>query len=189
MIIDFTYFTEKLSLPQRTNTEGRNIVESFIETYETEYLKKALGYDLWKAFTEGIEGSGTPDQRWIDLLHGKEFTYLSKNNSWDGFSNDELKSPIANYVFYQYMNTPLNTLVGTAVQNVDNNSKISPAPLMIQVWNTMVDMNKVLWMFLKANKDVYPEWVEFNWNWDWWNETEDCWYLSEVFKKKNSFDL
>lgn len=188
MIIDSTYFTEKLSLPQRGNTEGAEIIEGFIDTYETEYLKKALGYDLWKAFTDGIEGSGVPDQRWVDLLDGKEFTYLNNNNKWEGFQTLK-KTPIANYVFYQYMGTPLNSLLSTVVQNVDNNSKISPTPLMIQVWNSMVDMNKVLWQFLKANTATYPEWVEINWSWDWWNETDSSWNTSEIFKKKNSFDL
>lgn len=192
-IIDYTYFKGKILLPQVGNTDGRTEVESFIETYETEYLKKVLGYDLWKAFDDGISGSGTPDQRWIDLLQGKEFTYIGRNNAWPGFEIDE-QNPIAYYIFYQYMNRPLNTLVGTAVQNVDNNSKISPSPLMIMAWNSMVDQNKLLWMFLKANSDTYPEWQQVNWaynwwDWSWWADENNCWMLSELYRKKNSFDI
>lgn len=281
MIIDYTYFTGKLSLPQTTNTEGRALISQFILDYEDEFLKKVLGYDLWKAFVDGIEGSGLPDQRWVDLLEGKDFTYYGKNYRWGGFAagqnaidvnptnqytlivggpgpydpppgpsfelppsfvgtlfiierrgtgqlradeysvsgstvtldllliNETLFitkgaltgnplsnglekfSPITNYVYYRWMEDQAthNTLVGTAVQNVDNNSRVNAVTKMISAWNSMVDINKVLWMFLKANKDVYPEWVEVNWNWDWWNETDESWYTSEVFKKKNSFDL
>lgn len=197
MIIDYTYFKGKILIPQVNNTEGRDEVDEFIETYETEYLKKVLCYDLWKAFTDGIAGSpGSYDQRWIDLLEGKEFTYNGKNNAWPGFEVEN-QNPIASYIFYQYMNRPMNTLVGTAVQNVDNNSKISPSPLMIMAWNSMVDMNKLLWMFLKANSDTYPEWQQVNWaydwwTWSWWAEVDpscDCSALSELYRKKNNFDL
>lgn len=196
MIIDYTYFTERLLLPQVGNTEGRDTVNEFTETYEIEYLHKVLCYDLAKAFIDGIAGSGVPDQRWIDLLEGKEFTYNGRNYNWPGFEVQK-QNPIAGYVFYMYMGTPLNTLVGTAKQNVDNNSKISPTPLMIMAWNSMVDMNKLLWMFLKANSDTYPEWQQVNWaydwwGWSWWAEVDpgcDCSTLSELYRKKNNFDL
>jgi hypothetical protein len=86
MIIDSTYFTGKLNLPQTGNTDGLNEVNQFIEIYEPEYLKKALGYSLWKAFTAGIAGSGPVEQRWLDLLEGKEFTYGNALCNWPGFA-------------------------------------------------------------------------------------------------------
>lgn len=177
MLIDYTYLSGKLNLPQTGNTEGRTIVESFINTYETEYLKKVLCYDLWKAFTSGITGSDDPDEKWADLLNGKEFEYNGRNYKWDGFTNDELKSPIANYVYYRYMEDQAsdNTLVGTAAQNVDNNSRKNAVSKMIDAWNSMVEMNIVLSYFLKANAETYPEW-------------ENC-ECGEVFNYKNSFDL
>lgn len=189
-IIDHTFFKGKINLPQTANTEGRNIVTEFIETYEPEYLKKALGYDLWKAFTDGIAGSpGGYDQRWIDLLEGLEFTYLDKPYKWAGFENEQ--NPIANYVYYRYMQDKAtdNTLVGTVVQNVDNNSRVNAVNKMIDAWNSMVDMNRQLWYFLKANKDTYPEWVEFTWGVASWDFVNYCWVENEVFKKKNAFDL
>jgi len=281
MIIDYTYFTGKLSIPQITNTEGRALVSQFINDYENEYLEKVMGYDLWQAFMAGIEGSGMPDQRWVDLLEGKEFSYLGKNHKWGGFaagqdaidvnptnqytlvvdgpglydppagpsfelppsfvgvrfiierrgtgqlredeysisgstvtlnpllsgetlfitrgaltgtpiSNGQLKSsPITNYVYYKWKEDEAihSTLVGTAVQNVDNNSKVNPVPKMVDAWNRMVDMNRTLWMFLKENADVYPEWVEINWSWDYWSESNECWVVNEVFRKINSMDI
>lgn len=86
MIIDYTYFHGKLNLPQVGNTEGRNQVIQFINQFEPEYLKKVLGYDLWKAFTDGISGSGTPDQRWLDLLEGSTYTHCGKTREWVGFA-------------------------------------------------------------------------------------------------------
>lgn len=286
MIIDYTYFRGKLNLPQTGNTDGRSLVTQFILNYEDEYLKRVLGYDLWKVFMEGIEGSGQPDQRWVDLLEGAEFIYNSKNYKWGGFaagqdaidvnpsnqvtlvvdgsgpydppagnsfelppsfvgtlfiierrgtgqlradeysvngstvtlnplqtgetlfltkgaltgsplSNGQDKfSPITNYVYYKFMEDKAtdNTLVGTAVQNVDNNSRVNAVSKMISAWNTMVDQNKLLWMFLKANSDTYPEWQQVNWaynwwDWSWWADENNCWMLSELYRKKNSFDI
>jgi len=189
MIIDHTYFTQKLSLPQRGNTEGQELIADFIETYEEEYLKKVLGYDLWKAFDAGIAGSGTPDQRWLDLLDGLEFTYLSRNYKWEGFSTAN-KTPIANYVYYKWMEDTAehNTLVGTAVQVVDNNSRVNAVTKMVDAWNRMVDMNRTLWMFLKANEGDYPEWQDEPDYWLWWTESQwdSC---NELFRKINSLDL
>src|SRR5678816_2665043 len=191
MIIDHTYFTQKLSIPQRGNTEGQELLADFITSYEEEYLKKVLGYDLWKAFDAGIAGSGTPDQRWLDLLDGLEFTYLSKNYKWEGFATMQ-KTPIANYVYYKWMEdqSDINTLVGTAVQNVDNNSRVNAITKMVDAWNRMVDMNRTLWMFLKANTDTYPEWVSDTWStWTWWSETTLYDTCNELSMKKNSLDL
>lgn len=85
MIIDETYFVRKNNLPQTGNTDGLSEVQGFIDQYEPEYLKKALGYDLWKAFTDGIM-SVSPAQKWLDLLEGKEYTYNGYNDRWQGFA-------------------------------------------------------------------------------------------------------
>lgn len=309
-IIDYTYFFGKLNLPQSGNTEGRTLITQFIDIYEPEYLKKALGYDLWKAFSEGIAGTGlgseqitngsftgnandwtlgtgwsfnvdkvtftnisgasalyqlgvlsttkkyrvsfdvtttngfvnvqfgnnrieavvgtntfdgywadvlghggiivyfmvstdfdgsidnvsvkeiTTEQRWLDLLEGKEFEYLSRNYNWNGFNPTEKITPIANYVYYKYMEDRAsdNTLVGTAAGAVDNNTRTAPVTKMVDAWNAMAEMDKTLWHFLKVNKDVYPEWTNFQWSWDYWWRSDSC-KRSEVFHFKNSLDL
>jgi hypothetical protein len=188
-IIDHTYFYGKLSLPQTNNTEGRSIVDQFITTYEPEYLQKALGYDLWKAFTTGIEGSGEPDQRWKDLLEGKEITYQNRTYKWTGFENTEKKSPIACYVYYKYMEDKAsdNTLVGTVVQNVDNNTRVNSLRKMVDAWNSMVDMNNTLWLFLYQNKADYPEWKEYQTGIIGWANPFRC--HGEVFNKINEFGI
>lgn len=290
-IIDYNYFTKKLNLPQTGNTEGRNEVIRFIDTYENEFLKKALGYDLWKAFSDGIAGSGSPDQRWLDLLEGKEFTYQSRTDKWVGFapvtsggsysinsdnfleltaggpepedpapgttitlpaafqdvtlavyirgtgrlktseftvvgatltfnggiemslgtvvfiekgnrlsisSGDLLYvSPIANYVYYQFIeNNAMNTvLIGTVVSKTDNNRNVNPVPKLVDAWNRMADMLYGLYGFLQANKDTYPEWSTRTKYADWyWLDIDYGFYnypncLSEVYQKKNSLDL
>ena len=161
MIIDQTYFRRKLSLPQTGNTDGLADVLDFIDTYEPEYLQAVLGYDLWKAFNAGTEGSGLPDQRWQDLLTGAEFTRNGCTYKWPGFQNQVSKiSPIANYVFYQFIDNKITdvVLVGTVASKTDNNREKSPLDRLVDTWNRMVDMNNTLYHFLKVKKSVYPEW-------------------------------
>lgn len=181
-IIDHTYFFGKLSLPQTGNTEGRSIVQQFIDQYEPEYLKRAMGYELWKAFTDGIESSGeTPaDERWRDLTDGAEFEYNDRTYKWNGFDPVDKLSPIANYVYYRYMEdrASANTLVGTVVQNVDNNTRVNALRKMVDAWNDMVEMNKLLYYFLQVNAATYPEYVE-----------PDPVYVNEIFYPINEFGI
>lgn len=162
MFIDYSYFIGgKLSLPDIDNTSGRNIIQNFIDIYEPEFLKKALCLDLWKAYTDGIEGSGEPEQKWQDLTKGKLFLLNSRYVEWNGFKPDEgKKSPIANYVWYKYMEDKYktNSLVGMVKSVTDNAVPSDYVKPMIDVWNEMISMMQGLKTFLDNNHNVYPEW-------------------------------
>lgn len=174
MIIDQSYFTGKLNLPQTGNNEGLLLVNEFIERYEPEYLQKVLGYNLWKAFSEGIDGSGEIEQRFIDLLEGKEFEYSGKTYKWVGFET----KPIQNYVYYHFLdNAAYDTVqVGHSVGKLDNAIAVAPEVKAINAWNEMVLENHILYKFLQANKTTYPEW-------------DSCQSSNEVYHRKNRFDL
>ena len=258
MIIDYTYFVNRLNLPQTGNTEGRADVQAYIDDYEPEYLRCVLGLELYDAFIAGIDGSGLPDDRWLNLLQGADFTKGGCKYRWNGFApllndgayvfngngglqeftaggagefdpvagsdvmilppdlvgihlnvyirgtgwlkaaeysvaGDQLTllggilfnlntvvfigpgtgfvfsganlkkvSPIANYVFYQYVDERVIdfTLVGNVKSTTDNNRIADETPRLVYAWNRMVDMNRLLYHYLKANKAAYPEWKD-----------------------------
>lgn len=201
MIIDTSYFSKRLNLPQLGNALGNQEVEEFIDQYEPEILYKALGYSLAKAFIEDVEESGGPtEQRFIDLLDGKAYTYLGRPYSWGGFRNDAKLSPIANYVYYKFVenNASNVVLIGTVASTTDNNRNVNPMSQLVYAWNRGVDMLYNLYGFLEANKDVYPEWQERRnlpgWYWvDYfypgfgYHGTFN--YFSDVYEKKNCLDL
>lgn len=189
-IIDYTFFIGKINLPQVGNTDGCDSVEAFITTYEPEYLKLALGYDLWKAFSDGIAGSGVADQRWVDLLQGKDFVYSGKNYKWEGFENKP--SPISQYIYYQIQQDVAidTTLIGQSTAAAENATRVNPVSKMIQAWNDMVQLNVVLWNFLYANRAVYPEWNTSGYYDTWyWPDIIGYCHRNEIFNLKNSFDL
>jgi len=209
MLIDYTYFIGKINLPQRTTEDGQADLNLFIALYEQKYLQCVLGFDLWKAFTDGInvEDSGLIDERWLNLLDGVDYAYQGKNGHWAGFTPDfgsgldYLKvSPIANYVYYQYMaNRSSDTMgVGEVVSETDNNKTVNGMRKMITAWNDMVQMNVSLYRYLSANKTVYPEWkvcgsCSYAWVWSWpvyYNRCRRCSdFCDDIFKLKNILDI
>lgn len=186
-IIDLTYFTGKINLPQIGTTDGNEQVLEFIQTYEPEFLQKLLGHDLWKAFSDGIQGSGPYAQRWNDLLNGKEFSYGGRNYTWTGLLSKP--SSIAQYVYYQFQEyqAQSTTLVGDAAPKTTNAQRVNPVPKMISAWNAMVDNNRLLAAFLNANAAVYPEWTIMSS----WRVPGYYWRCdrSEVYNYKNSLDV
>lgn len=162
MIIDPSYFVNRLNLPQTGNSAGLAEVQDFIDQYEPEYLQCVLGLGLWQAFTNGLDGSGLPtEDRWADLLHGADFTKQGCKYHWNGFMPVGSKiSPIAGYVFYQFVDEREEdfTLVGNVKSTTENNRVVNATTRLVYTWNRMVDMNRFLYNFLLVNKATYPEW-------------------------------
>lgn len=202
MIIDSTYFVNRLNLPQTGNSAGLAEVQDFIDQYEPEYLQCVLGLELWQAFTAGTEGSGLPDQRWTDLLEGKDFTKQNCAYHWNGFKPLTGKiSPIANYVFFQFVEEREEdfTLVGNVKSTTENNRVVSATQRLVYTWNRMVDMNRLLYNFLQVNKATYPEWKSHCkcgcCKSNWWDECSCCGDMRiakrccDLFKYKNVLGL
>lgn len=202
-LIDHTFFVGKLNLPQTGDSTGRAKVMQYVEIYEPELLKKALGYDLWKAFTDEVGGSpGSPGdiaERWDYLLYGADYTYKNRAGRWQGFIPEgSVISPIANYVFYQLVADNVYNVVqiGTVTSETDNNRNVNPVDKLVDCHNSMVDMLRELFRFLQSNTDLYPEWkasritgytsVRF----DWWEPYSYAAYCrNDVYNKINSLDL
>lgn len=82
MILQLTDFNDRpYKIPNQN--ESRDL-ESWIEAKENELLKLILGYELWKEFTEALDGSGELEQKWIDLRDGAEYEYGGKTYKYNG---------------------------------------------------------------------------------------------------------
>lgn len=143
----------------------------------------------------------------LTLLGGLQFNnqtvvFLQIGPRLAAISGSVIKlSPIANYVFYQFVDERVIdfTLVGNVKSTTENNRIADEAPRLVYTWNRMVDMNKLLYNFLKVNKTVYPEWKSHCscgcCSQDWWDEcgcsgdfriSKRC---CDLFKYKNSLGL
>lgn len=83
-LIDRSYFVGDINIPNTDRIEIQERLDLFIETYESELLPDLLGYPLYKAFMQGLQGAPV-DQKWTDLLEGVEYTNQSNRlTKWRG---------------------------------------------------------------------------------------------------------
>jgi len=169
-LIDYTYFIGVISIPEVADSNGGaspimgdTVNTVFIGRYETPYLRKALGYAFAKAFLDGLQIDPT-EQRWLDIKGGKEYTIADKKFYWPGFVNDEKISPLANYIYCEYMrdNATTTTAVGEAKPQIQNATMASVTQKISRAWTDMkrmteYDYDNSIQHFLQNNLDTYPE--------------------------------
>ncbi|PHJ53862.1 hypothetical protein VF04_35035 [Nostoc linckia z7] len=140
------------------NADKGSIIASLtdsINVYEPEYLDGVMGVSFAQLFLANIS-----DSRFQDLLNGKVYEYNGESYRWQGLVNGTTKtSPIADYVFYQYVKNNAQTIsgVGAVTSNAENSTRVSPVDKMVLAWRKMVKVNQDMYYFLERNKDTYPE--------------------------------
>lgn len=77
-LIDISYFVGDLTIPNMDQEAVLERITWYIQKYEQEFLRRLLGYPLYKAFVAGLNvaAPAVPDQRFLDILYGKEYTNL-----------------------------------------------------------------------------------------------------------------
>lgn len=87
MLIDKSYFVGDLNIPNTGDLPVSERLTWFILLNEPDFLQKLLGYPLYKVFIAGLNVTPptTPEQRFIDILYGKEYTDLNGlQRKWQG---------------------------------------------------------------------------------------------------------
>ena len=167
-LINSSYFINDNNVPNKSYADVSIVLNGLIDTHEPEYLKTVLGYELFLGFMAGIQVT-TPDQRFTDLLIGKDFTGQNgKLKRWAGFINvtpgtttvvANALSPIANYVYWFWLksNHTQTSGLGEVRNEAQNAVRVSPKHKAVKTWNDMVDKTWLLYEFLKVNPGTYPE--------------------------------
>lgn len=160
-LIDATYFVRDINIPNTDNPTISEELVALINASEPPFLRELMGVELYNAFKAGIEAV-TPDQKWLDIRDGKEYTYQGTTVRWEGLRNSTLKqSLIADHVFVDWINTRVQQWSGTAVTistSQDNSTAVSPATLMSRAWNSMTKSVESFYLFMEASEATYPEW-------------------------------
>lgn len=122
-------------------------LDNFIARYEKIYLTSFLGSDLYDAFMAGLSD---PDvgEKWNDLK--------------SMFVDETLfHSPIANYVYYNWVIQGDLTDSGMVIPVQDKTKPISPVVSQVNAWNEMVMRNELIADWLYENKSVYESYGEY----------------------------
>lgn len=95
-LINSSYFIGRRNVPNINAPENLSLINHLIKVHEKEYLQKLLGYELFTLFTAGILQS-TPDQRYLDILLGVEFTGVDGlKKRWPGLVSVTSSQPSVN---------------------------------------------------------------------------------------------
>lgn len=82
-LIDQTYFKGDLTIAGLDRQQVVERLQLFIEKYEDEFLRELFGYEFYKALLNGLSQVSV-EQRWLDILEGKEFQYGGYTRQWRG---------------------------------------------------------------------------------------------------------
>lgn len=154
-LIDKTYFIGEITIAQLSQPAARDNLDVFIGKYEPEYLEKALGYEFYQLFKEGI-GVETPEGKWTDLRDGAEYTNAAGfTKKWKGLTNAAKISPIANYIYYWHSCDLVTFSTGNGEKEgkSDNAGNVTSIGKQSKAYNAMVDMTCQLHDFLLNKKD------------------------------------
>ncbi len=163
-ITDLTYYKAEILTPHAqesvsdTATGVRVGINQFISQYEREALIKTLGYTLYTEFAAQFDVvaetdvwtiKGAADQKWKDLLNGKNYEINSVTVNYRGmvftepYSGTDLnRSFIAYYIYYHYLNDNVEDFRGTGITELQakNATRISPIPKSIRSWRRFYEL-------------------------------------------------
>lgn len=104
------------------------------------------------------------NQRWLDILNGKEYEYGSITKKWNGLRFTQggvKKSPVANYVYCKWIEDQVSATTGSGEKKISSKIAVdyNPSQKICRAWNEMVPWNKNLFEFMNVNSEIYPEWI------------------------------
>lgn len=147
-LIDSTteFFYGKNSVPNIAEivSESKDVLNNIIETKLPELLcDYALGIELFNDFKDNLENGQlkpTAEQKWKDLVNGKEYTKDSKTHVWKGLVsevNGKKESFLVSYVFHLWLedNTTYVSSNGEQAMQVANSNTVMNNRRLIDAWN------------------------------------------------------
>jgi hypothetical protein len=143
-LITIEYFEGDITIPNLGKDEGDDFEINYIAKYQKEYLIKVLGYAMYKDFDTAL--SGTPAQKWTDLLVGKDYTVDVEGETvttrWNGLQNTEEVSSIAYYVYFKWLKENYAQLTGTGVgvSSKENATNYVPNFKAVHAWNEYIKL-------------------------------------------------
>jgi len=169
--IDVNYFVGGINIPDTDSLETKGALELYIKKYESIFLTTLLGKDMYEdllsatTFVDPITATGN----WNKIINGDSFVNSNGDSAYfEGINGGDLsasggfkRSPIANYVFWNFINerASITVGVGEVIPLVENGIRISPAYKMAAAWNEMVDLIFVLNDYVTINKANYPDYI------------------------------
>ncbi len=151
-LIDTTYFTHELNLPNIAEEQiygaKNNSINSYIDRYVRELLEKALGVTLFDELNKHISDGGLKDtapKKFKNLINGAVLIKHNKKYIWKGLLIKQglfKKSLLANYVYcnWLYQNNTMITGIGEVKGDAVNTTNVNSTERFVKIWNDFIKM-------------------------------------------------
>lgn len=147
-IIDDSYFTGKINVPNVTEYNGSTVeaIEDYINKYGRLFMRETLGNVLFKDLMLNLDnGELKTDatQKWVDLINGKEYTKNGETYTWQGIKGgcDLYKeSVLAYFIYLNYFEITFFTGFSLASTEAKNSTVINPSNHLVEIHNDFVSL-------------------------------------------------
>lgn len=95
MLINSSYFVGDINIPNTGYSDVSSQIDTLVSIHEPMFMNYLLGYELYKAFKDSVL-SGSPEQRFTDLLFGFDFTHNDSTHRWPGLISVSSDGPFVN---------------------------------------------------------------------------------------------
>lgn len=155
-ISDFN--NQPYNVPDTETTENSSFAQ-FIVDKEEEKLTKLFGYEMYKAFIDGLDIVPI-DPIWVKLRDGAEYTELS-GITYKYYGLNKLLIP---FIYAMWLKATFDSHSGTGISipNIENSSVISPSLRISNAYNVhsrlvgKMGIKNSLHGFLVVNVTDYP---------------------------------
>lgn len=187
--IDRSYFIGEINIPNADGEIVGSQLDVYIQKYEPEFLLRLMGPVMYAGMKDagfpaqiGLPVPTVDNQKYIDLIEGKSYTYYGRGYKFFGIApryntTDFFKeSPIANYVYFRFMeNLTTQTTSGGEVKTSNENAiSAPPGGKMVKAWNEISKWERDYRFFTRA----YPLSYSF-----------DMYYYGHYFQLINEFNI
>lgn len=169
-IIDDSYFTGKINVPNVTEYNGSTVeaIDDYINKYGRLFMRETLGNVLFKDLMANLDNGElieNASQKWVDLINGKEYVKDGVTYTWQGLLGGcELykDSVLAYFVYLNYFEITYFTGFSLAVTEAKNSSVINPSNHLVEVWNDFVSLyqgtcNHNPAIYFNANEVIFKD--------------------------------
>ena len=122
-------------VPPNTSPNATSAVIIAIEKYEPLLLLNALNVTLYKELEGALVDLPSADQKWGDLVNGKDYIVDSKEYRWEG-----LKNVLIPFIYTNYLRNDQSTYTTTGIikSKAANADNYDPNPKYIKAYNTFL---------------------------------------------------
>lgn len=147
-IIDDSYFTGKINVPNNTEYNGSTVeaIEDYINKYGRLFMRETLGNVLFKDLMLNLDNGELIEnaaQKWVDLINGKEYVKNGETYTWQGIKGgcDLYKdSVLAYFVYLNYFEITYFTGFSLASTESKNSTVINPSNHLVEIHNDFVSL-------------------------------------------------